>query len=162
MKSKWVFLSLSAVVLFSCGDSSNDYEVFGSDFENPSQILSAAELEKTLDNLEIGDTAEVVFQSTINAVCQKKGCWMDVDLGEDFASRVTFLDYGFFVPLNASGSEAIVKGKAFWKVESMQDKKHYAEDAGEEFNEADHQVTEDEYEPHIVATGVKIKKTDEK
>jgi hypothetical protein len=70
---------------------------------------------------------------------------------------VTFLDYGFFVPLNSAGSEAIIKGKAFWKSDTAAEKRHYAEDAGEEFDESELAMADD-YAPHIVATGVLLKK----
>jgi hypothetical protein len=109
------------------------------------------------DATEIGDTVDVTFSTKIDAVCQKKGCWMEVDLADDNVARVTFKDYGFFVPLNAGESEAIVHGKAFWKVETMAEKLHYAEDAGEDPDDID-ETDETEYEPHIIATGVKIKK----
>jgi len=43
---------------------------------------------------------------------------------------VKFKDYGFFMPLNAKNEEVIVNGKAFLSVESVDELKHYAKDAG--------------------------------
>ncbi len=148
------FASL-AIVATSCSNSGN-FEVFGENFEQ-SKVMSSSDLNAVFDKLEIGDTAEVIFNTKIDAVCQKKGCWMDVELSDEEVARVTFLDYGFFVPLNSSGSEAVVKGKAFWKSDSEAEKRHYAEDAGQAYNAGTDENFE-EYMPHIVATGVLIKK----
>jgi hypothetical protein len=151
------FLAILIIAgLLSCQNKEAQYEVFGEGFEVDSKIMSAKELDKLFDQLELEDTVEVVFSTKIDAVCQKKGCWMDVDLDNDAVARVTFLDYGFFVPLNAAGSEAIVKGKAFWKADTAAEKRHYAEDAGGSIEEIE--LDEDAYAPHIVATGVLIKK----
>jgi hypothetical protein len=146
------FILLTFVLLNSCKTASTEaYEVFGTNFDEKGAI-SASELDKILDDLPVSDTVDVVFKTRIHAVCQKKGCWMEVDLADDNVARVTFIDYSFFVPMNAMESEAIVKGKAFWKTDSVAEKMHYAEDAGEEYLEEE----EDTYAPHIVATGVKI------
>ena len=59
-----------------------------------------------------------------------KGCWMVVELPEQIDVRVTFKDYGFFVPKNIENTEVIVKGKAFLDEMSVEDQKHYAEDEG--------------------------------
>jgi len=39
---------------------------------------------------------------------------------------VRFKDYGFFMPLDASGKEVIVAGKAFVTEVSVADLKHYS------------------------------------
>lgn len=148
------FVLVTFVVLTACKTANTDsYEVFGSDFDDK-EVISAADLDKILDDLDVADTVDVVFKTKIHAVCQKKGCWMEVDLPDDNVARVTFIDYSFFVPMNAMESEAIVKGKAFWKSDSVAEKMHYAEDAGEEYVEDEEE--EDTYTPHILATGVKI------
>ena len=92
---------------------------------------------KKYKNLKAGDTIAVAFESTINEVCKKKGCWMDVSLGKDQKSFVKFKDYGFFVPLNADKSDAIIRGKAFIDEVSVSELKHYAKDAGKSQEEID-------------------------
>jgi hypothetical protein len=154
--NKVIKLVGAILVLNSCSTESQSYATFGESFNQQSKSITSKELNSQFDDLEIGDTANVVFTTKIDAVCQKKGCWMDVDLANDEVARVTFLDYGFFVPLNSSGSEAIIKGKAFWKSETAAEKRHFAEDAGENIDSIQH--SEEEYTPHILATGVLIKK----
>ena len=50
-------------------------------------------------------------------------------MGSGNEIMVRFKDYGFFMPLNADGT-VIVSGKAFVSETSVDDLKHYAEDAG--------------------------------
>jgi hypothetical protein len=158
MKTFGISLFAAALFVFSaCQNTSNSYELFGEDFNEKKGLITSEALDKLFDDTEIGDTIDVTFSTKIDAVCKKKGCWMEVDLADDNVVRVTFKDYGFFVPLNAGESEAIVHGKAFWKVETMTEKLHYAEDAGEDPDDID-EIEGPEYEPHIIATGVKIKK----
>lgn len=118
--------------------------------------LTKEELLDKYSNLKEGDTIEVKFASVIKDVCQKKGCWMNVELGEDKNAFIRFKDYGFFMPLNAAGSEAIMNGKAFVSVESIDELKHYAKDAGKSQEEID-AITEPEVTYSFTANGVLIK-----
>ena len=38
-------------------------------------------------------------------------------------------DYGFFVPMDLVGKTVVLDGKSFIKTTSVEDQKHYAEDA---------------------------------
>ena len=80
-------------------------------------------------NLTPGDTLDVKFKAVVNSVCQSKGCWMRVALGQDQA-MVKFKDYGFFMPKDLAGQEVIMQGKAFVAEVSVDEQRHYAEDAG--------------------------------
>lgn len=105
------------------------YEVFGAPIENK-EALSKEDMLKKYEQLSPGDTLQVTFQSSIQEVCQKKGCWMTLDLGNQKESFVKFTDYGFFVPKNAQRHEVVVSGKAFINEISVDEQKHYALDAG--------------------------------
>ncbi|MCC9044503.1 DUF4920 domain-containing protein [Myroides sp. M-43] len=110
-------------------EAQKTYEYFG-DSIALKEALSKTEMLKKYQDLKEGDTIKVQFETTINEVCQKKGCWMNVDLGEDKKGFVRFTDYGFFAPMNAAGHEVIIDGKAFISVVSVDELKHYAKDAG--------------------------------
>ncbi len=43
--------------------------------------------------------------------------------------RVTFKDYGFFLPLDAAGRAVIAEGVGFKKVTAVDELRHYAVDA---------------------------------
>lgn len=73
---------------------------------------------------------EVKLVGTIEECCQKKGCWMKVDLGNGKTMRVTFKDYAFFVPKDAAGRQVIMDGVASFEETSVEALRHYAEDAG--------------------------------
>jgi len=88
----------------------------------PASYIKTAMEEFTEMNLKI--------ETVIKSCCQKKGCWMKVDLGNDEEMRVTFKDYGFFVPKNSAGYKVIMEGKAYYDTTSVDMLRHYAEDAG--------------------------------
>ena len=103
--------------------------------------------------LRKGDTINVKFKSNIKSVCKKKGCWMKMDLADNSESFVKFKDYGFFVPLNADNSEAIVSGKAFVDEVSVAELQHYAKDGGKSQQEID-KIKEPQVTYAFLADGV--------
>lgn len=44
--------------------------------------------------------------------------------------RVTFKDYGFFVPKDLEGEQVVMEGVLKRSVSSVDEQRHYAEDAG--------------------------------
>jgi hypothetical protein len=76
-----------------------------------------------------GDDANVIVEATITDVCPKKGCWMLVTDGEQ-ELFVRFQDYGFFVPRNATGHRVVMHGTAVAQTVSVDELRHYAQDAG--------------------------------
>jgi hypothetical protein len=55
----------------------------------------------------------VTIEAKVRRNCTRKGCWMELSEALDPAlpgCRVTFKDYGFFVPLDSAGSTARVQG----------------------------------------------------
>lgn len=94
-----------------------------------SDALSSEEMGVLFGTLKPGDTVPVKFKSTVTEVCQKKGCWMKLDLG-NAETMVTFKDYAFFMPKDLSGKEVVVNGKAFVSEMSVDDQRHFAEDGG--------------------------------
>ena len=103
-----------------------------------------------------GDTIEVKFRSTINDVCQKKGCWMNLALTDNESAFVKFKDYAFFMPLNSKDEEVIVSGKAFVSIETIDELKHYARDGGKSQAAID-SIVEPKTTYSFVADGVLIK-----
>jgi hypothetical protein len=51
----------------------------------------------------------VVVEGTVTNACERKGCWMQLNDAEQ-SVRVTFKDYGFFVPLDSKGMKARAEG----------------------------------------------------
>lgn len=85
-----------------------------------------------------------------------KGCWMTLKSENGERIRVTFKDYGFFVPKGSAGSSVVLNGLAFVKELDEETARHFADDSNREFN-----PETDMKEVSIVASGVLIKKTDQ-
>jgi hypothetical protein len=133
------------------------YNSFGEKISEDA-YLSAADAYAKYQTLKAGDTLDLKFSSTINEVCSKKGCWMTLPAGESGETvMVRFKDYGFFMPLDSQGKEVIVEGKAFVKQVSVDELKHYAEDAGKSPEEIA-KITEPKVEMAFEASGVLMKK----
>jgi hypothetical protein len=132
------------------------YAKFGDSISSENAINNSEMMEK-FASLKEGDTLSVKFKSSINEVCQKKGCWMTLDLADDKEVFVKFKDYGFFVPKNAQEKEVIVNGKAFVSIESVDVLKHYAKDAGKSQAAID-SITEPKVTYSFMADGVLIAK----
>jgi len=52
----------------------------------------------------------LITEGHVQRACSRKGCWMEIGEG-DTACRVTFKDYGFFVPTDSAGAQARVQGR---------------------------------------------------
>ena len=71
------------------------------------------------------------LKAKVTDVCQMKGCWMKLDIGNEKEIMVNFKDYSFFVPKNIIGKKVVVSGEAFKRNISVDELKHYARDRGE-------------------------------
>lgn len=131
-----------------------NHMVYGDSTMTDEGVITGVEL---MDILESNDSAQVKVIGAISEVCSKKGCWMEVDLDENNQMLVRFLDYGFFMPLDAAGSTAIIEGIAKVDTLSVAWLKHQLEDAEASQEEID-AITEPEISYSIEeATGVIIK-----
>lgn len=133
-----------------------EYASFGSKFKE-NKALTKEEMLKKYKSMKKGDTLAVQFKSKIKDVCKKKGCWMSMDLANEKESFVRFKDYGFFVPLNADNSNAIVTGRAYLDVITVDELKHYAKDGGKSEEEIA-KITEPKITYAFQADGVLIEK----
>lgn len=118
--------------------------------------ISKEQVTAKFKKLRKGDTLNVKFNSKIVDVCSKKGCWMNLELAKGEKAFVKFKDYAFFMPLNAAGSDVIINGKAFVSIESVDELRHYAKDAGKSKAEIE-KITKPETSYSFVADGVLIK-----
>lgn len=162
---KIIAIATLSVVLISCNKkedvvekSSSEivYASFG-DKISEKNAISKEEMLAKYKSLKSGDTLTVKLSTKINEICQNKGCWMTLDLGDEKNAFVKFKDYAFFVPMNAQKREAVVEGKAFVEETSVAELKHYAEDEGKSAEEIA-KITEPKTEYKFLANGVLISK----
>lgn len=163
---------LSAFASFSCKQNDKEisssiettevidiktYESFGEEF-SIENLLSTEAMRVNYENMKVGDSMEVSFITKVNEVCQMKGCWIKLDLGDNKTeSFVKFKDYEFFVPMDAAEADAIVKGVAYKAETSIADLRHYAEDAGKTEEEIA-SITEPKVQYSFLADGIFLKK----
>ena len=89
-------------------------------------------LEDIIKAPEKYENKKVIIEGTVNNVCQKKGCWMEVLAKEDLPGvRVTFKDYGFFVPKDCAGYKVRAEGKVKVTTLSKETADHYAEEGAQ-------------------------------
>lgn len=150
---KIAFLLMISVAFFACKEKRN-YASFGEKIDD-SGAISVSELSKEYAKLSEGDTLTVKFEGNINEVCKKKGCWMTVTLEDGQDAFIRFKDYGFFVPLNADSSYTVVSGKAFVNEVSVEELRHFAQDAGRSEEEIAN-ITSPKREFAFTADGVLI------
>jgi hypothetical protein len=98
----------------------------------------------------------VLVEGNVRQACTRKGCWMELSAGEGAAApgcRVTFKDYGFFVPTDSAGSKARVEAQVESKVVRPSLVTHLEEE-GATF--AEKSADGSAREVRLVATGVEL------
>jgi hypothetical protein len=142
-----VALSLTATFAFA-----QKYDSFGEKIKP----AGAAEV-SVLNNVSETKQSDVKVEAEVESVCQAKGCWMKVKLADGNTMRVTFKDYGFFVPKDISGKKIIFEGTPEVTTTSVDEQRHYAQDAGKSKEEIA-KITEPKRELTFVAKGVLVPK----
>ncbi|GHE52166.1 DUF4920 domain-containing protein [Roseivirga thermotolerans] len=118
----------------------------------------AISVESMMAKLETSDSVMVKVKGEITATCAMKGCWMNLVLPNGEEMRVTFKDYGFFVPKEGmEGNYALIEGVVTRTLTDVETLKHYAADAGKPEEEI-LAITEPKDELSFVANGVIIYK----
>ncbi len=73
----------------------------------------------------------MLITGEVEAVCQKKGCWMVVKDG-DKSARVLMKDHGFAVPMDCRGKSVTIEGELTTRTFSEKQVKHLAKDGGQD------------------------------
>ena len=94
----------------------------------------------------------VLLRGRLTDLCTKKGCWT-VLTDDRAAVRVTFQDYGFFLPQDALGQTALVEGRAEVQVLSEREARHYASESRNGDPDA---IEGPQRQVGFVATGVRL------
>ncbi len=163
---KYLF-ALPILILTACGGGNTELVNEDTDLEvNMPEVTvygdstvtadGALEPEEFLAQMNGKDSLKIKLRATINETCQKKGCWMTLDMGNGEEMRVRFKDYGFFVPKEGvNGKKVVIDGYAFPDTISVDDLRHLAEDAGKSEAEIA-AINEPEIGVNFEATGVII------
>lgn len=108
-----VLLSL----LLAVGGAPEEPRLYG----KPLAGLPPSNLAQLLKTPVPGQLARVAGR--IDAVCRKKGCWLELRQGES-SVHVTFEGYSFFVPRDSAGREVVLEGRVMVAKPKTEDLAH--------------------------------------
>jgi len=162
---KLLFLSTISIALFSaCAGNKveNKNEIAAIDstlqyFGDSITTSDAVPADQLVAKMQGKDSLKIKLTGPIAEVCQKKGCWMNMNVGNNQSMKIRFKDYAFFIPKDASGKTVFIEGVAFKDTTSVADLQHYAEDGGKTKEEIA-KITEPEISISFEANGVILKK----
>lgn len=131
MFKKIVLLALAG--LFSVSQADEGFvadKSFGAEMPQITEFLS---LKEAIAQLGSGEEY-VGIQGQVTEVCQAKGCWMILIDSSDSSTyaRISFENYGFFVPVETSMQQSRIYGVLTASTLSQEEAQHFAEDAGED------------------------------
>jgi len=130
----------------------NKGDNFGAVINNADNAIPMEDLPAQLK----GDAAvPVKVKGKVTDVCSKKGCWMTLETPDKTKVFVKMKDYAFFVPLEMIGKTVVLDGEAKLKTTSVEELKHYAQDAKKSKEEIA-KITAPEKEIRFTATGIKV------
>ena len=89
-------------------------------------VITTAEIESKLGE---NTKKDMKVTGLVTLVCQKKGCFMNLAMPDGKTMFVNFKDYAFFMPKDLAGKKVVIDGFAERKETSVEDQKHFAEDA---------------------------------
>lgn len=127
---------------------------YGAPIRGQETVAFGAVLEKP----ESFEGKTVVVEGEVRRACSKKGCWMELAeavTAEARGARVTFKDYGFFVPTDSAGAHAKLEGVVNVQLMKKGQVEHLEEEGAKIANKnADGTARE----VQLVATGVELSK----
>ncbi len=97
----------------------------------------------------------IVVEGELEEVCQAMGCWVKLKNEGGEPVFVKMRGHDFFVPKDAAGRHVYLRGTGIREITTVEELKHYAEDA-EESEEAIAAITEPKEEIKIDASGIII------
>lgn len=130
VKNLYLIFSL-VLTMCACSSAKERYDSYGSEMDSKGTVT----VEEFINNVsDVEKTFKI--KGRIREVCQAKGCWMTLENDQEVTIRVTFKDYGFFVPKDISGNEVILSGVALNEIIDEDVARHYADDGNVEYKES--------------------------
>lgn len=113
----------------------------------PAKLEEKLQKDKKVEN--------VAVKGKVTNVCEKKGCWLTIETENNEQFFVKMKDYAFFVPTALIGKNVVLEGNAETKLTTVDELKHYAEDAKKPQSEID-AITDPKEEIRFMANGIKV------
>lgn len=161
MLKKFLLGCTVAVFTTACGQNPSPATTTpeGQNIGAPVTAQGAITYDELATRMAATDSLAVKVTGKVSEVCQTKGCWMVIvpDQPGKPDMRVTFKDYGFFMPKDIVGKRVVIDGFARVEITPVDVLRHYAEDAGQT-PEQIAAITEPKREVAYEASGVLILK----
>lgn len=155
-------ITLAALILLGAGISAQAQEerksaTPGQTYGEKINVKGAVPAAELPDMIAASKDKKVQAKITAKVmdVCPKKGCWMNLYVNDSTTAFVKMKDYGFFVPMDMIGKTVVLEGEAYEKITSVNELRHYAEDAKKPQSEID-AITEPQKSIRFTATGIKV------
>lgn len=145
----FVLLTTTSIALGSAGEPTS-----GKTFGAAPTIAEAHPLSSVLAETDKYKTRDVAVEAELKQVCTKKGCWAVLSQAGSEV-RMTFKDYGFFIPKDSTGKRVLAQGRIIEKKMTEKMRRHYLEDAGAPAAEIE-KIKGDATEKSFVASGVRF------
>jgi hypothetical protein len=151
------FMLLFSVSFLSAQPPAGDAnigEVYGGKL-SATKVIKAKKLNSILEKGDVDQGQNVAIEGKVLEVCPKKGCWVKVELDDKTIASVKMKGYAFFVPVSLEGKKVKIEGKAEIATTSIDELKHFAEDAKKTQEEID-AITQPKKERKIMASGIQV------
>lgn len=126
MKARTPFLVLIAVIIAAAPALA--FQKAGKHFGAPFTDAKEVALKDVFRSAEKFAKTPIKVEGEIQDVCQNKGCWLVLTDGKNIM-RITFKDYGFFVPKDSAGKKVLLEGTIEKKTIDEDTARHYAEES---------------------------------
>lgn len=148
------FARLALALIFACvaAFAAHASSESGDSFGKPIELTETTPLGDVVAAPAKFEARRILLRGRIADVCQKKGCWTVLQQG-DATLRVRFADYGFFLPKDCQGRQALVEGVVSVRTLSEREAKHYARESVTGDPEA---IEGPQREVGFVASGVRL------
>jgi len=149
---------LSACLLFCaiamCQPPKGDAKP-GDKYGEISSTEGAIDIAQIPAELEKKGTVTTKMRAKVLDVCPQKGCWLSLAINDSTEAFVKMKDYAFFAPLAIKGKTIVLDAKASYKTISVEELKHYAEDANKPQSEID-AIKTPKKEVRLLASGIQV------
>ena len=156
MKKLYFFLVLIAAGLMANAQPPKVPANAGTSFGEKTTADNAISVEQlyTLIESKEDKKANVKIKGTVTQVCKMEGCWIKIK-SPDGNMMVRMKDHKFTVPLVLDGKSVVIDGTAEEKLTSVEQLRHYAEDAGKSKEEIA-KITQPKREITVQAKGLLV------
>jgi hypothetical protein len=152
---KITFALLFAVIVAKAQDAFITPAAKGVTYGEKITAKGAIPVTKLATKMGTSPKLDTKISGKVLEVCTKKGCWLKLENTAGETTMVTFKDYSFFMPANIVGKTVVLDGVSKQEVTSVDELKHYAEDAKKSKEEIA-KITQPKKEIKFEAKGVLV------